>query len=112
MYYIDSHNASICKCVRLLWFLDFKIIFNLVHLSKNIVNPQVLQDVIRYFLCQRTTQVDTNLEAPIDIVPEGVPGIKGTYNVAPYSSIILEAKPWVPTSFITDSKQLEGMSRF
>ncbi|XP_057470073.1 LOW QUALITY PROTEIN: isoamylase 3, chloroplastic [Actinidia eriantha] len=37
--------------------------------------------------------VDTNLESPGDIVPEGVPGIRKTYNVAPYSSILLEAKP-------------------
>ncbi|XP_047325584.1 isoamylase 3, chloroplastic isoform X2 [Impatiens glandulifera] len=36
--------------------------------------------------------VDTNLEYPDDIVPEGVSGIGATYNVAPYSSILLEAK--------------------
>lgn len=36
--------------------------------------------------------VDTNLESPDDIVPDGVPGIGSTYNVAPYSSILLEAK--------------------
>uniref|UniRef100_A0A5B7BHN1 isoamylase n=1 Tax=Davidia involucrata TaxID=16924 RepID=A0A5B7BHN1_DAVIN len=36
--------------------------------------------------------VDTNLESPDDFVPEGVPGIGKTYNVAPYSSILLEAK--------------------
>lgn len=38
-------------------------------------------------------QVDTNLESPEDVVPEGVPGIGNTYSVAPYSSILLEAKP-------------------
>ncbi|KAM7520803.1 hypothetical protein LguiB_019765 [Lonicera macranthoides] len=37
--------------------------------------------------------VDTNLESPEDFVPEGVPGIGNTYRVAPYSSILLEAKP-------------------
>uniref|UniRef100_A0A1U8Q6M4 Isoamylase 3, chloroplastic isoform X2 n=1 Tax=Nelumbo nucifera TaxID=4432 RepID=A0A1U8Q6M4_NELNU len=37
--------------------------------------------------------VDTNLESPDDFVPEGVPGIERTYNIAPYSSILLEAKP-------------------
>ncbi|KAF8411410.1 hypothetical protein HHK36_003959 [Tetracentron sinense] len=37
--------------------------------------------------------VDTNLESPDDIVPQGIPGIGGTYNIAPYSSILLEAKP-------------------
>ncbi|KAL7262551.1 hypothetical protein ACSBR1_000838 [Camellia fascicularis] len=37
--------------------------------------------------------VDTNLESPHDFVPEGAPGIRKTYNVAPYSSILLEAKP-------------------
>nr|XP_043614730.1 isoamylase 3, chloroplastic isoform X1 [Erigeron canadensis] len=37
--------------------------------------------------------VDTNLESPYDIVPEGVDGIGDTYNVAPYSSILLQAKP-------------------
>jgi len=37
-------------------------------------------------------QVDTNLDSPDDFVSEGVPGIKGTYSVAPYSSILLEAK--------------------
>ncbi|WCJ24786.1 Glycogen debranching enzyme [Euphorbia peplus] len=36
--------------------------------------------------------VDTNLESPGDFVAEGVPGIGSTYNVAPYSSILLEAK--------------------
>lgn len=36
---------------------------------------------------------DTNLEAPNDFVPEGVSGIGNTYNVAPYSSILLEGKP-------------------
>ncbi|KAM6571182.1 hypothetical protein CsatA_015262 [Cannabis sativa] len=36
--------------------------------------------------------VDTNLESPDDFVMEGVPGIGSTYNVAPYSSILLEAK--------------------
>ncbi|XP_050203560.1 isoamylase 3, chloroplastic isoform X1 [Mercurialis annua] len=35
---------------------------------------------------------DTNLESPNDFVPEGVPGIGSVYNVAPYSSILLEAK--------------------
>ncbi|CAL5384036.1 unnamed protein product [Camellia sinensis] len=37
--------------------------------------------------------VDTNLESPHDFVPEGAPGIRKRYNVAPYSSILLEAKP-------------------
>ncbi|KAL7116724.1 hypothetical protein ACP275_03G022700 [Erythranthe tilingii] len=37
--------------------------------------------------------VDTNLESPSDLVPEGVPGVKEMYNMAPYSSIILQAKP-------------------
>ncbi|KAG9450722.1 hypothetical protein H6P81_010687 [Aristolochia fimbriata] len=37
--------------------------------------------------------VDTNLPSPDDFVSEGVPGIKDIYNVAPYSSILLEAKP-------------------
>ncbi|KAL9666769.1 hypothetical protein QQ045_001109 [Rhodiola kirilowii] len=36
--------------------------------------------------------VDTNLEPPQDMVPEGVPGIGATYKVAPYSSIMLQAK--------------------
>ncbi|XP_039041589.1 isoamylase 3, chloroplastic-like isoform X3 [Hibiscus syriacus] len=36
--------------------------------------------------------VDTNLGSPDDFVGEGVPGIGSTYNVAPYSSILLEAK--------------------
>ncbi|KDP41425.1 hypothetical protein JCGZ_15832 [Jatropha curcas] len=35
---------------------------------------------------------DTNLKSPDDFVPEGVPGIGSVYNVAPYSSILLEAK--------------------
>ncbi|CAA0843322.1 Isoamylase 3- chloroplastic [Striga hermonthica] len=37
--------------------------------------------------------VDTNLESPNDFVVEGVPGVGNIYNIAPYSSIILEAKP-------------------
>ncbi|XP_011098801.1 isoamylase 3, chloroplastic isoform X2 [Sesamum indicum] len=36
--------------------------------------------------------VDTNLESPDDFVPEGFPGIKKIYNMAPYSSIILQSK--------------------
>ncbi|KAJ4953333.1 hypothetical protein NE237_030165 [Protea cynaroides] len=36
---------------------------------------------------------DTNLKSPDDFIPEGVPGIESTYNVAPYSSILFEAKP-------------------
>ncbi|KVI06832.1 Glycoside hydrolase, catalytic domain-containing protein [Cynara cardunculus var. scolymus] len=38
-------------------------------------------------------KVDTNLESPHDMVPDGVDGIGDTYNVAPYSSILLQAKP-------------------
>ncbi|KAJ0024098.1 hypothetical protein Pint_08390 [Pistacia integerrima] len=37
-------------------------------------------------------EVDTNLSSPDDFVVEGVPGIGSTYNVAPYSCILLEAK--------------------
>ncbi|KAJ4761088.1 Glycogen debranching enzyme [Rhynchospora pubera] len=37
--------------------------------------------------------VDTNLESPKDFVPEGVPFTGTQYNIAPYSSILLEAKP-------------------
>ncbi|KAL6511628.1 Isoamylase 3, chloroplastic [Orobanche gracilis] len=37
--------------------------------------------------------VDTNLESPNDFVVEGGPGVEGIYNIAPYSSIILEARP-------------------
>ncbi|KAF3791967.1 Isoamylase 3 [Nymphaea thermarum] len=37
-------------------------------------------------------KVDTNLPAPDDFVRDGVPGVKATYNVAPYSSILLIAK--------------------
>ncbi|XP_072978813.1 isoamylase 3, chloroplastic isoform X1 [Typha angustifolia] len=36
--------------------------------------------------------VDTNLESPNDIIPEGIPFIGKRYKVAPYSSILLEAK--------------------
>ncbi|GAY41555.1 hypothetical protein CUMW_060400 [Citrus unshiu] len=36
--------------------------------------------------------VDTNLESPDDIVPEGAAGTGSTYNLSPYSSILLEAK--------------------
>nr|XP_016446885.1 PREDICTED: isoamylase 3, chloroplastic isoform X1 [Nicotiana tabacum] len=36
--------------------------------------------------------VDTNLKSPDDFVTEGIAGISGTYNVAPYSAILLEAK--------------------
>lgn len=39
-------------------------------------------------------QVDTNRESPDDFVTDGVPGIGSTYNIAPYSSILLEAKLW------------------
>ncbi|KAK9757642.1 hypothetical protein RND81_01G176200 [Saponaria officinalis] len=36
--------------------------------------------------------VDTNLKSPDDFVSEGIAGIGSTYNVAPFSSILLEAK--------------------
>ncbi|KAF7141222.1 hypothetical protein RHSIM_Rhsim06G0077600 [Rhododendron simsii] len=36
--------------------------------------------------------VDTNLKSPDDFVPQGVPDIGKTYNIAPFSSILLEAK--------------------
>ncbi|KAJ7965751.1 putative Isoamylase [Quillaja saponaria] len=36
--------------------------------------------------------VDTNLESPDDFVPNGVPGVNNTYDIAPYSSILLESK--------------------
>lgn len=36
--------------------------------------------------------VDTNLMSPDDFVRNGVPGIGDSYNVAPYSSILLKAK--------------------
>ncbi|KAL2339948.1 hypothetical protein Fmac_007888 [Flemingia macrophylla] len=36
--------------------------------------------------------VDTNLKSPDDFVSDGVPGTGNTYNIAPYSSILLEAK--------------------
>uniref|UniRef100_A0A2P2MIS2 Isoamylase 3ic isoform X5 n=1 Tax=Rhizophora mucronata TaxID=61149 RepID=A0A2P2MIS2_RHIMU len=36
--------------------------------------------------------VDTNLESPNDFVPSGIPGIGSTYNMAAYSSILLQAK--------------------
>ncbi|KAJ6843388.1 isoamylase 3, chloroplastic isoform X1 [Iris pallida] len=37
--------------------------------------------------------VDTNVESPNDFIPEGVLFTETVYNVAPYSSILLEAKP-------------------
>ncbi|PKI45578.1 hypothetical protein CRG98_033894 [Punica granatum] len=37
--------------------------------------------------------VDTNLFSPDDFISEGVSGIGSTYKIAPYSSILLEAKP-------------------
>ncbi|KAJ7958969.1 putative Isoamylase [Quillaja saponaria] len=36
--------------------------------------------------------VDTNLKSPDDFVHDGVPGVGNTYDIAPYSSILLEAK--------------------
>ncbi|XP_010675801.2 isoamylase 3, chloroplastic isoform X2 [Beta vulgaris subsp. vulgaris] len=35
---------------------------------------------------------DTNLKSPDDFVAEGVPGVTSSYNVAPFSSILLKAK--------------------
>jgi isoamylase len=35
---------------------------------------------------------DTNLESPDDFVREGVAGVADTYNVAPFSSILLQSK--------------------
>ncbi|XP_039145419.1 isoamylase 3, chloroplastic [Dioscorea cayenensis subsp. rotundata] len=37
--------------------------------------------------------VDTNLKSPDDFVREGVPFSKDTYSLAPYSSVLMEAKP-------------------
>lgn len=39
-----------------------------------------------------STQVDTNLESPDDFVKEGVAGVAESYNVAPFSSVLLESK--------------------
>ncbi|CAA6664368.1 unnamed protein product [Spirodela intermedia] len=36
---------------------------------------------------------DTNLESPDDFIAEGIPFCETVYNVAPFSSIILQAKP-------------------
>jgi len=36
--------------------------------------------------------VDTNLPSPEDFVVGGVPGIKGVYDMAPYSAVLLHAK--------------------
>lgn len=47
---------------------------------------------ISYKLIRFLVQVDTNLKSPDDFVTEGIAGISGTYNVAPYSAILLEAK--------------------
>ncbi|XP_051124613.1 isoamylase 3, chloroplastic isoform X2 [Andrographis paniculata] len=51
--------------------------------------------------------VDTSLESPKDFVREGIPGVTETYSVAPYSSIILEAKPTSPASAAAEN----GMTR-
>lgn len=40
-------------------------------------------------------QADTNLKSPDDFVLDGVPNVGNTYNIAPYSSILLEAKFWL-----------------
>uniref|UniRef100_A0A1D1Z135 isoamylase n=1 Tax=Anthurium amnicola TaxID=1678845 RepID=A0A1D1Z135_9ARAE len=37
--------------------------------------------------------VDTNLKSPDDVIPDGIPITKTVYSIAPYSSILLEAKP-------------------
>ncbi|BFI30036.1 isoamylase [Marchantia polymorpha subsp. ruderalis] len=37
--------------------------------------------------------VDTNLPSPADFVSEGVEGVEESYNIAPFSSILLLAKP-------------------
>ncbi len=37
--------------------------------------------------------VDTNLPSPEDFVVGGVPGVKGVYKMAPYSGVLLHAKP-------------------
>ncbi|KAG6474419.1 hypothetical protein ZIOFF_068354 [Zingiber officinale] len=37
--------------------------------------------------------IDSNLESPKDFIPEGILFTNPCYNVAPYSSILLEAKP-------------------
>uniref|UniRef100_A0A3Q7GNI9 Uncharacterized protein n=1 Tax=Solanum lycopersicum TaxID=4081 RepID=A0A3Q7GNI9_SOLLC len=43
-------------------------------------------------------EVDTNLKSPDDFVTEGVSGIRETYDIAPYSAILLEAKNFVMTN--------------
>ncbi|ONM55617.1 isoamylase-type starch debranching enzyme3 [Zea mays] len=57
--------------------------------SANMFIPSNLLFSPRMFKCQ----VDTNLESPKDIVPEGVPFTGSGYRIAPYSSILLKAKP-------------------
>lgn len=50
----------------------------------------VFMVIIYWYIC---FQVDTNLETPKDIVPDGLLFSGSRYNIAPYSSILLEAKP-------------------
>jgi len=48
---------------------------------------------LAYYCFMSFLQVDTNLESPNDIVPEGVPFTGSGYRIAPYSCILLKAKP-------------------
>jgi len=48
---------------------------------------------LAYYCFISFLQVDTNLESPNDIVPEGVPFTGSGYRIAPYSCILLKAKP-------------------
>lgn len=61
-------------------------------LQHNVPRVDVLDHLDEVVLIEFVFQVDTNLQSPDDFVVEGVPGVKSTYNVAPFSSILLEAK--------------------
>ena len=81
----NPHDKAIC-CIGVLYFWEDYFVKIL----------GCLKLMILYWLIFLVVdlQVDTNLESPDDFVTDGVPGIGSTYNVAPYSSILLEAKLW------------------
>lgn len=87
------HQSILLWCYQITYqsskvkFLMFSIDHVLVFICTTFSSLFTDQKSIFVFL-----QVDTNLMSPDDFVHDGVPGIGDSYNVAPYSSILLKAK--------------------
>lgn len=70
---------------KFIW--NFSQLFKEFHLLQNVPYKFFIYLNLNY----GHLQVDTNLKSPDDFVLDGVPITEKTYNIAPYSSVLLEA---------------------